>query len=828
MTESNEFKKGITRRSFVGGAAAIAALGALGGCSAPLSSNNTGGVGTSAANHQVLSGVCRGGCATHCGIDVHVRDGQVVRTTAAELCDPRYNRICSKGMTHAARVYSSDRLQYPMRRIGERGEGKFERISWEEAISEIADKWTSYAEEYGPASILIATNSGNCGMVKASVSTRLQNVLGMGMLNGCYDQALSYAANKVTGSSAYAQQNETADWPNAKTFICWGADTTISTPQNMHFILEAKDNGAKYIVIDPMFNANAGKADWYIGVRPSTDGALAFGALNHLMEQGWEDEEFIRMSTEAPLFVKEDGQFLRMSDIGVAPTETQMNMMTGQEEPVDPPVVWDEATDAPASLAVAQKPSLASRNEVNGIKVSLVYDMVKEAISKYPVDTASELSGVSAEDIRELARTYAQDGPISTFIMFGPDHYLNGHYNYWPMYMLSAFTGNNAKSGAGLGYTMSMGSFFVDGTLANMPVDKAGNPAQGAAMINMPKGTVSEVLETHMFAGEPYELKSVYITGMNPVTTSSNRNDVVDWMKKLDFVVISEMVMSETAMYADILLPVCHWFETTDFGSDLGSTPFFMLQEQCLEPQFESKSDFEITKLIADAMGYGDYFDFTIEEYAEKMLDTDAAKAIGVSWENLKNQKSIKHFPGNKEFISFEGGVFPTSTGKFKLYEDNPTPWYYVGQDMDFTKEVLPYWEPPRYVSVDSPERQGDYPFYLFSQHMRTRTHTQWWDVDYIKEYEPEPVVQINPLDAADLGISEGDTVRLYNDFGDVTLIAAINAGLPRNMLASKRSFHSFEYKDGHLANLSCSDYNQMIPNSAFNDVAVAIEKVRA
>ena len=111
---------------------------------------------------------------------------------------------------------------------------------------------------------------------------------------------------------------------------------------------------------------------------------------------------------------------------------------------------------------------------------------------------------------------------------------------------------------------------------------------------------------------------------------------------------------------------------------------------------------------------------------------------------------------------------------------------------------------------------------------MRTRTHTQWWDVDYIKEYEPEPVVQINPLDAADLGISEGDTVRLYNDFGDVTLIAAINAGLPRNMLASKRSFHSFEYKDGHLANLSCSDYNQMIPNSAFNDVAVAIEKVRA
>lgn len=827
MTESKVMSSGITRRTFVGGAAAMAALGVLGGCSAT-TAGKAGDAGLVAVSDQVMSGVCRGGCATHCGLDVHVRDGQVVRTKAAELSDPRYNRICSKGMTHAARVYSGERLQYPMRRTGERGEGEFERISWDEAIDEIAQKWTEYAEAYGPASVLIATNSGNCGMIKASMTTRMQNVLGMGMLNGCYDQALSYAANKVTGSSAYAQQNETADWPNAKTFICWGADTTISTPQNMHFILDAKENGAKYIVIDTMFNANVGKADKFIPVQPSTDGALAFGALNHLLDQGWEDEDFIRASTEAPLFVKADGKFLRMSDLGVAPTETQMNMMTGQEEPVDPPAVWDEATGAPAPLTSAQQPSLASRSEVNGIPVTLVYDMVKKSISEYPVEKASEYSGVPVDEIKELARTYAEDGPVSTFIMFGPDHYLNGHYNYWPMYMLSAFTGNIAKPGAGLGYTMSMGSFFVDGTLGNAPVDKNGNPAQGAAMVNMPKGTVSEVLETRQFAGEPYELKSVYITGVNPLATSSNRNDVVDWMKKLDFVVVSEMVMSETAKYADILLPVCHWFETTDFGSDLGSTPFFMLQEQCLEPQFESKSDFEITKLIAERMGYGDFFDFTIEEYADMMLDTDSAKAIGASWENLKREKNIKHFPGDKNFISFEGGVFATSTGKFKLYEDNPTPWYYVGQDMDMTKEVLPYWEPAKYAYAESAERKGDYPFYLFSQHMRTRTHTQWWDVDYVKVYEPEPVVQVNPEDAKELGIAEGDKVRLYNDFGDVTLVAAINAGLPRKMLASKRSFHDFEYIDGHLANLSCSEYNQMIPNSAFNDVAVAIEKVRA
>ena len=198
MTENKVMGSGITRRTFVGGAAAMAALGVLGGCSAT-TAGKAADSGLVAVSDQVMSGVCRGGCATHCGLDVHVRDGQVVRTKAAQLSDPRYNRICSKGMTHAARVYSGERLQYPMRRIGERGEGEFERISWDEAIDEIAQKWTEYAETFGPASILIATNSGNCGMIKASITTRMQNVLGMGMLNGCYDQALSYAANKVTG-----------------------------------------------------------------------------------------------------------------------------------------------------------------------------------------------------------------------------------------------------------------------------------------------------------------------------------------------------------------------------------------------------------------------------------------------------------------------------------------------------------------------------------------------------------------------------------------------------------------------------------------------------
>ena len=821
----------LSRRSFVKGAAALAA-GALADEGLSQWGLSTAAAAETDSDTQIFSGVCRGGCATHCRLNVHVRDGQVVRTSAGELVDdPRYTRYCSKGASQVARVYSSKRLQYPMRRVGEKGSGELERTSWDEAISEITEKWKGYQEQYGPSSIMVATNSGNTGMVCASAVTRFQNVMGTSSLAGCNDLALSYATSLVTGFGAFAQQNESADWPNAKTFICWGADPTISTPQNMHFILDAKENGARYIVIDTMYNANAGKSDWFVPVRPSTDGALAFGALNYLLEQGWEDEDFLRSATEAPFFVKSDGTFLRMSDLGVEPVDTGQVDATGQPVMSDPCVVWDEDSDSAVAADQASRPSLASRSEVGGIDVTLVYDMVKDVISQWDVDRASQACGVDADDIRELARTYAQDGPVTTFIMFGPDHYINGHYNYWPMYMLSAFTGNICKSGAGMGYTMSMSSFFIDGTLGSAPVDVNGNAAQGASQVSVPKGYMPQVLQTGEYAGSPLTVKSLFVMNTNPVATSPNHNQTTDWMKQLEYVVVSDMVMSETAMYADILLPVCHWFEYCDMGSDMGSTPFFMLQEKCVEPQFESKPDFEILGMLADAMGYGDFFRMSNEEYAAALLDTPACQAIGASWDALKERKSIKHFKTSEQtgtsFISFEGGKFNTTTGKFKLYDEAPTPFYYAGQDIDYSKEVLPHWEPPRYADEESEERSsGKYPFWVFSQHMRTRTHTQWWDVDYTKQFDPEPVVKINPDDAQELGISDGDTVRLYNDFGEVVLKARVNAGLPRKMLSCGRSFQSFEFTSGHFANLSCSDYNQMIPNSAHNDVAVAVERV--
>lgn len=175
---------GLSRRRFVQGAAAVAATTALsGGMLYGCQSNDQeggdepGGDGAT----QIYAGACRGNCAGGCALDIHVRDNIVVRTTARDLPNPAYNRICARGIAHPGRIYSAERLQYPMRRTGERGSGEFERITWDEAISEISEKWMGYAEEYGPSSMAMFTGSGNyavCnGVAFGSASTRFTKFL---------------------------------------------------------------------------------------------------------------------------------------------------------------------------------------------------------------------------------------------------------------------------------------------------------------------------------------------------------------------------------------------------------------------------------------------------------------------------------------------------------------------------------------------------------------------------------------------------------------------------------------------------------------------------
>ncbi|MEG0324032.1 MAG: molybdopterin-dependent oxidoreductase, partial [Raoultibacter sp.] len=559
------------------------------------------------------------------------------------------------------------------------------------------------------------------------------------------------------------------------------------------------------------------------GVKASTDGALAMSALNEVIEQGWLDTDFVRDHTEAPLLIKvEDGKLLRMSDLGVAAKEGEVDPLTGKPKVIDPYVVWDDEAGKAVALEEAKKPKVESVSEINGIVVETALEIVKKEVAKYPTDVAAKITGVSEEDIKELARMYAQDGPVTTYAMFGDNHYINGHYNYWPIYTLAAFTGNVCKSGAGLGFAELLPT-NVGNKGVVVPKGTDGKPCQGAGRTIL-VNKVAEVLETNMFAGKDMTLKGVYVTNTNPLATMANHEYTAAWFKKIEFVVVADMNMTETAKYADILLPVAHWFEQTDLHVSFGTAPYILWQEKAIEPAFEAKPDFEIYKTLATKLGYGELFNMEAEDYISEWLNSDGAKKLGITFDKLKEEKAARTLPGDN-YVTFEDKKFVTPTTRFNLYRDTAAPAYNVGQSIDQSKEHTLYWEPAKYAGQES-EARSSYPYHLLSEHMRTRTHTQWWECGHAKEYEPEPIVRINPEDAAALGVKEGDTVKLRNDLGFVVMKAVVNAGLPRGTVSSGRSFQAGEFIDGHFASLPSNEFNQMVANQSFNDVAVAIEKM--
>jgi len=852
MSTPMTLSHGFTRRNFIKGAAVLTATGALAGCTPSAKKMQPAGSKDAPAyvEDQIFSGACRGNCAGGCFLDVHVRDGQVVRTTARDLPDTRYNRICSKGITHVARIYSSRRLMYPMRRVGERGEGTFERITWDEAFDEIASKWTDCTSQYGPQSMAVQYGSGNyaicSGVGLGGAVNRFMNAMGCAYIPNNVDAAHGYMATKICTFGLYGAQNEPADFLNSDTIVCWGANPTVSQPQVMHFILDAKKKGSKYIVIDTMFNANAAKADKFIAINPSSDGALAFGILKILFDNNWINGEFVRNHTSAPCLINQaTKKLVVMSDFGVAPL-TKKDAATGKDAPYDPCAVYDEAVGKIVAIDDAQKPVYTHVSDANGIAVTTVFDNLVSSASSYTAERVTELTGVSADDLQMLAEEYAKTAKVNTYAMFGDNHYINGHYNYWPIYAVSWMTGHVGSSGNACGFAETIP---VTANLAGtLYADTEGNvlPGQGASYID---NKINAVLDTNTYGGwkvsDPYNegvpasgnvdvtqggkaatpLKGVYVMCSNPMTNHANHAYTEEWFKKLDFVVVADMNMTETAKYADILLPVAHWFEQEDLFTSYASHLYMLLQEKAVEPIGEAKPDYEIWKELACRLGQPALFgDMEPEDYIKLWVESPANAKMGITFDALMEQKAIKYMPVDT-FVSYPEGIFNTPTGRGMLYTDAPAPAYNIGQRIDYSKELAPYWEPALEADVASAARRT-YPFYLLSEHMRTRTHSQWWDVDYLKEYEPEPCVKMSPLDAAAKGIKDGDTVRVFNARGTVTMKAYINAGLPKGMVACPRAWQAEEFIDGHFASLPTNEFNQVVANFSFNDLAVDVEKL--
>jgi anaerobic selenocysteine-containing dehydrogenase len=824
--DGNIFGKSFGRRSFLKGSTAAAAVAGV----AVASPGNTvmkalaAGDSTQTAipEEKVFAGACRGNCAGNCQMNVHVRDGKVVKTSKRDYPDPYYNRICSRGLSHVQRIYGPERIKYPMRRVGERGAGQWEQLTWDEAIAYICTKWKSYREKFGNTSIAYNQSGGNSGKDTDYV-LRLFNYLGASNVHYSFDQALLYTAPISVGYGAFMHGNDVKDMMNSKYIFVWGSNPTEARHVQYWSLLNAVENGAKMIVIDPNVTIAAKKADKFVPIRPCTDAVLAFAMINIVVKEGKADKDFLAKATVAPFLVKEsDGKYLRQSDLGQAPKAPAATAAGQAAAPVDGIVV--RSADGKVGLpSEIPNPVINGTFEINGIKVTTAYDLLLKRIAEWTPERASELCDIPVDTIYELAHMYVE-GPTTLYAAYGPDHYGNGHTAYYAFYALAMVTGQLSKPGAGLG----------GGFTANL-----GAGSDNKAIISPPPGVVPgptifgtkllDVLNEGKYRDIPLNLKSLYIYKSNMVGTHTERKSVIEAFNKLDLVVVSDQIMSDTARYADIVLPVAHYFEVETCNT--GGTPFAVLNEKAIEPAFESKGDFEIANLLGKGMGLGEHFNMTREEYHTKIFENPISKAIGLSWERLKKERAVRTMP-EAPYIHGAGGKFTTATGRAQFYQENPKPAFNYGQPFDPKKECLPYWEPPLEAwqqtvgNYPAKSLASKYPLIFTSERAKFKAHTQFTHCQWLLEILPEPTIEINPQDAAARGIRQGDPVKVYNDRGYVVLKANLHAGLRPGVLCMDHGWQEGQFIEGHYSDLSSRADHPAVSNNCYFDCLVEVKKV--
>jgi molybdopterin-containing oxidoreductase family molybdopterin binding subunit len=738
-------------------------------------------------------------CPAHCGIDAcgiiaHVQGERVIKVEPAEFPDPKHRRICLRGLSSLDITYHPDRLKYPMQRTGQRGEGKFERISWDDALDFIAGKFKKIAAEHGWPAIAWVLGGPGAGTTKFGAYLRLASLTRSTRVSawGYGDAGLPCGSRVIFGTQFPYGLLFGQLWsgsPDPDLVVVWGANPGESQPLNlMRPIMDAKARGARLVVIDPRFTVTASKADQYVGLKPGTDAALALGLMNVIFEKGLQDEAFISRHTVGPYLVRDDnGQYLRGRDIGL-PEENEY-------------IIWDEIAAAPKPRNAADiRPALNGAFTANGIACQPSLQLLKNLARQYDPQHTAEITGIEAKLVIKLAERIGASKSAIFVTHMGFTRTFHGDISLRGLGTVAALTGN---------VTATFRGGYLPAVLNWNPFLKA-RPEQ-------PSYTRLGILQLYdaVIKGNPFPVKAVWFSFINFLNQCANSKKIAGQMfPQLDLIVDTELFMTPTARYADILLPVCSYLEFSDLIPH--PYPYVQLQQKVIEPLYESRSDVDIAAGLAERLGFKDYFEGGQDAFIDLILDSGNESIKGITREKLKLQAlPLTFIPQMDQEFEIP---FSTASGKIELYSEN----------LVAEGQALPVFLEP----LESPMKPGrhKYPLAFIQGHSRFRTHSMFANVAALLELNPEPLVEINPRDAAVRQIADDDLVTVFNDRARTTLKARLTEGVGRGMINIAQGWWIDQFKEGSVNHLTHDVINPVQekvyePNMHMNDVAVEVVK---
>ncbi len=599
---------------------------------------------------RVVKGTCnRADCIAACTLNLFVKDGIVWREEQNAMYAqtnetvPDFNpRGCQKGMIYSDLMYDATRIKYPLRRVGERGSGQWERISWDEALTEIADKIIDVCLEDGPESVVYDFGTTNIDFGPGTPAE--QHLI------------------QLVGTSALDEWAGVGDLPmgaiqtwglfNAETILVWLGNPVYTRVPDVHYMWEARYKGAKVITIAPDYNATVVHSDQWVNPRVGTDAALALAMCHVFMEEGLHKERYVQEQTDLPFLVREDSRrFLRQSDL-----------VEGGKDDVF--YVWDRATnglqEAPGT-AGQEEPSIAlgtldpalegqfEATLAGGEKVSVrpTFELLRERLRDYTPERAAEITGVSAKVIRRLAHQVAASPAVLVFCSWGACKHYHMDLVQRAIILLLALTGNTGKRGAGMRigawWNMSL-SYNRQGVSAMLAQGDGERPKVRdleRMMKSMMRANSSisptmvwlyafdegyrKLVDTASYQdpglsrpfGEYFreamdkgwmplypkdgKIPRVFLyTGMNPLRRWP-APDVIreNLWSKLELIVTWDFRMSSSAMYSDIILPAAGWHEKSGVKFCQSYVPYICVGEKAVEPLYESKNEFDIMARLA-------------------------------------------------------------------------------------------------------------------------------------------------------------------------------------------------------------------------------------
>ena len=727
---------------------------------------------------KVVHAACPHDCPDACGVLITVEDGRATRIQGDPAHPMTRGFLCAKVAKYLDRVYSSERVLYPMRRVAPKGadeqlrsfarlghpgaaapilsEQTFERISWDEALEEIADRFRKISGEFGSEAILPYSYGGTLAVLNGgSMDRRFFHRLGASQL----DRTICSVAGEMGLKSVLGVKlgTEPEQFPFSRYIIAWASNIHGNNVHLWPFIVEARRQGAKLVVIDPYRTRTAACADWYLPINPGTDAALALGLMHVIINEGLHDADYVTRHT-------------------------------------------------------------------------LGFGQLQEKVQDYPPERVEKWTGIRAADIVKLAREYATTRPAVIRLNYGVQRSEGGGMATRAITMLPCITGSWKEVGGGLQLSTS-GAYGLNREALERTdlMGKAlGRPARTVNMVEL-----GRALNT---LNHP-PIKALFVYSSNPAAVCPNHNEVVRGLRRPDlFTVVHEQFFTDTTDYADLVLPATTFFEHEDLQTGYGHY-YLQMSDQAIEPLGECRSNVETFRSLAERMGFeDDCFRDSTETMIDTALDSKNPWLGGIDRKRLEKSGHVRlNFsspasavgaelePGQEAgerafsaapFLPFANGSFRTPSGKAELYSES-----LKSQGLDPVVEFTPPGE----------SRHGSeakfFPLELLARKADNFLNSTFSNLLVTQKMEETGLLEINGRDAEARGIASGDQVRVFNRRGEIVLQARVDQTVQPGVVSARLHWAKLSPGKRNINVLTSEKLTDLGNSATFYSVLVEVER---